>query len=57
MHETNQQGLNPEDAWEGIEPLSIDELELLASEDYDHTNWDDGSDVDFDASQYPNLYE
>jgi len=56
-YETNQQGLNPEDAWEGIEPLSIDELELLASEDYDHTNWDDGSDVDFDASQYPDLYE
>lgn len=55
-YETNQQGLNPEDAWEGIEPLSLDELELLASEDYDHTNWND-SDGEFDASQYPNLYK
>jgi len=55
-YETNQQGLSPEDAWEGIEPLSLDELELLASEDYDHTNWGDGPDGDFDASQYPDLY-
>lgn len=56
-YENNEQSSlgQAEDAWEGVEPLSLDELERLAnSDEYDTDNWDGMDDIDPD--DYPNLY-
>ena len=57
FYENNEHSLGQaedDDAWEGVEPLSLDELERLASDDYDTDNWEGMDDIDPD--DYPNLY-
>jgi len=54
-YENNEQSIeSAEDAWDNVEPLSLDELERLASDDYD-TDWDGMDNINPD--DYPNLYE
>lgn len=53
-YETNQQQSYAEEAetgWEGVEPLSLDELARLAAEDFDNGNWNGNID-DFDPDNY-----
>ena len=54
LYETNQQQSYAEEAetgWEGVEPLSLDELARLAAEDFDNGNWNGNID-DFDPDNY-----